>query len=108
MSLDPPIGRYHIMGGTLADLSGARPSILPSFVVESQMPRIRYPRLRRDGRADDCVGLENRCGFTVTGGSNPPLSAKSWALSPFRIRIRGIADVVEFTDRESVSERDLP
>ncbi len=30
---------------------------------------------RRDGRADDGDGLENRCGLTVTGGSNPSPSA---------------------------------
>lgn len=31
--------------------------------------------LRRDGRAADCGGLENRRRFTPSGGSNPPPSA---------------------------------
>ncbi len=30
---------------------------------------------RRGGRAVKCGGLENRCGVTPTGGSNPSLSA---------------------------------
>jgi hypothetical protein len=30
---------------------------------------------RRDGRVDEGGGLENRCGFRPTGGSNPSPSA---------------------------------
>ena len=31
----------------------------------------------RDGRVDDCDGLENRSGLTLTGGSNPSPSART-------------------------------
>ena len=36
-----------------------------------------FPRrfVRRDGRVDDCSGLENRSGCKLTGGSNPSPSA---------------------------------
>ncbi len=33
-------------------------------------------RLRRGGRAADCAALEMLCGGNLTGGSNPPLSAR--------------------------------
>ena len=38
---------------------------------------VRFPLAppRRDGRAADCGGLENRRRFTPSGGSNPPPSA---------------------------------
>jgi hypothetical protein len=35
---------------------------------------------RRDARAVESGGLENRCALMGTGGSNPPLSAKSFML----------------------------
>ena len=41
-------------------------------LIGSQCP---YHSRRRDGRADDCDGLENRWALTGPGGSNPPPSA---------------------------------
>ncbi len=35
------------------------------------------PVLWRDGRVDDCDGLENRSGRKLTGGSNPSPSASN-------------------------------
>ena len=38
----------------------------------------RYPQSWRDGRADECAGLENQWAFAGPGGSNPP----PYALQP--------------------------
>lgn len=47
--------------------------------------RVRVPLAppkRRDGRAADCGGLENRRRFTPSGGSNPPPSAMCCSTGP--------------------------
>lgn len=56
----------------------------PSPTPHSELPppaldrtgHSHYIRRRRVARADEWGGLENRCGFRLTVGSNPTLSAK--------------------------------
>ena len=47
--------------------------------IEPSAPGV-YAGRRKDGRADECDGLENRWAFTGPGGSNPPPSASSGPL----------------------------
>ncbi len=59
---------------------------LPCNKVEFAAPGC-YTLSRRDARAVEWDGLENRCAGNRTGGSNPPLSAIC-VLSTYAIRFR--------------------
>ena len=63
----------------LADETSARRG--PSPPPGARIP-IGYTPPRRGGRAVECASFENWCARKGTGGSNPPLSARSMQARP--------------------------
>ena len=54
----------------------SRQFIIPNHILSLKFKSIIQAAQWRGARVDDWGGLENRCGFRVTVGSNPTLSAK--------------------------------